>query len=229
MLAHKTTVLSFEARANREPAPSRALSLPQNAITARRLSPFCPSLCAAFALLAVACAQGMETATFVVSTQGNDNWSGALAEPRADRSDGPLATVQRAIDLVAELRNREPERERRVVVAIRGGVYFLEQPIILGPEASGSENAPTVFEAYRDERPVLSGGRQITAWQVGSNGRWQVELADVKAGKWDFAQLFVDDGRRYRPRLPQRGCYRIARQLETDGRSGRQRLQSVRV
>ncbi len=168
---------------------------------------------ATFAWWAVAFAEGAETADFFVSTQGNDSWSGALAEPKADKSVGPLATVQRAVQRVAELRKKEPQRERPVIVAIRGGVYYLEQPITLGPEVSGTEKSPTIFQAYGDERPVLSGGRQITGWQVGGDGRWQVKLAEVKAGQWNFAQLFVDDGRRFRPRLPKQGYYQIAKQL----------------
>ena len=30
-------------------------------------------------------------------------------------------------------------------------------------------------------------------------------LPDVKSGQWSFAQLFVNDQRRFRPRLPRHG------------------------
>ena len=33
-----------------------------------------------------------------VATGGNDAWSGKLAEPNADKTDGPLASLQRARD-----------------------------------------------------------------------------------------------------------------------------------
>jgi hypothetical protein len=35
----------------------------------------------------------------------------------------------------------------------------------------------------------------------------------VQAGNWSFAQLFVNDQRRYRPRLPKQDYYHIAEQL----------------
>jgi hypothetical protein len=166
-------------------------------------------------LLAAASAAAAETADFVVSTNGNDAWSGTLAAPNASRSDGPLATAKRAAQRVAELRAKAPHRDRPVVVAIRGGTYFLAEAIELGPEISGTQQSPTIFQAYGDERPVLSGGRPIGGWQMGHDGRWQASLPDVKAGTWNFAQLFVNDARRYRPRLPKQGYYEIAGELKS--------------
>ena len=58
-------------------------------------------------------AREAETADFYVSLQGNDRWSGALAEPNADGSDGPLATMQHAIQQVAAMRKKEPARSPR--------------------------------------------------------------------------------------------------------------------
>ena len=166
------------------------------------------------ALLVFASASAAAPPDFIVSTHGDDAWSGTWAEPKADRSDGPLASVQRAVELVARLRRQDPQRNRPVIVVIRGGTYLLEQPIVLGPAVSGTEKSPTIFQAYGDEHPIFSGGRQITGWHVSADGRWRVELPDVKSGKWNFAQLFVGDGRRYRPRLPNRGYYQIAKQLK---------------
>ena len=45
-----------------------------------------------------------ESADLYVSPRGNDQWSGTLAAPKADGSDGPVATVERAQKLVRELR-----------------------------------------------------------------------------------------------------------------------------
>ncbi len=146
-------------------------------------------------------------ADFYVSTEGNDAWSGRLAEPAAEGDDGPLASLARARELVAELR-REP-RDRPVVVAVRGGTYFLEEPLEFTPEDSGTAAAPNLYRAFGDERPVLSGGRPITGWEVGSDGRWTVTLPEVREGEWAFAQLFVGDQRRFRPRLPKEGYYTI--------------------
>ena len=104
-------------------------------------------------------------------------------------------------------------KPRPMVVELRGGTYYLPQPIVFGPEDSGDAFGPVIYRAYAGERPVLSGGRPITGWKVGSDGRWQVTLDDVKQGRWNFAQLFVNDQRRFRPRLPAHGYYHVDRQL----------------
>jgi hypothetical protein len=152
-------------------------------------------------------------ADIYVSTSGKDEWSGHLTEPTKDGKDGPVASVEQAKRRVAELRRREPQRDRPVVVSIRGGAYYLGQPLKFGPEDSGTENSPTIYEAFADEAPVLSGGVRITGWQLTGEGNWRTTLEEVRSGQWSFAQLFVDDQRRYRPRLPERGYYHIAEQL----------------
>lgn len=153
-------------------------------------------------------------ADFYVWPSGNDQWSGRLADPNAEKTDGPLATIHRAQEKVRELKQREPNRQRPIVVAVRGGTYQLDRPITFTPQDSGTEKAPVVYQAYGRQRPILSGGRRITGWKVGDDGRWHVTLDEVKSGKWSFAQLFVDDQRRFRPRLPKQGYYKIAREME---------------
>ena len=65
-------------------------------------------------------------------------------------------------------------------MAIRGGTYFLPRPIHFGPEDSGTAQVPIVYEAYGQERPVLSGGVKLDGWQVGADGRWHKVLDEVK-------------------------------------------------
>jgi hypothetical protein len=172
-------------------------------------------------LLLTAVAQSAETAAdLYVASGGNDAWSGRLAERNAAGTDGPIATLQRAKQLVADLRKQEPARERPILVAVRAGTYFLEQPLAFEPDDSGTEKSPTVYAAWGDERPVLSGGVRLDKWQVTAEGRWQTTLDDVKAGKWSFAQLFVNDQRRSRPQLPKQGYYHIADKLPPTPEAG---------
>jgi len=154
-----------------------------------------------------------QTADFYVATDGSDDWSGRLSEPNADRTDGPLASIARAQQLVRHLKTGQPDRQTPIVVMIRGGTYYLDQPVVFGPDDSGTEKSPVVYRAYGDERPVLSGGVRVDGWTVGQDGRWTAELDDVKNGKWSFAQLFVNDQRRFRPRLPKKGYYTVAKQM----------------
>ena len=148
---------------------------------------------------------------FFVATNGNDQWSGKLAEPKADATDGPFASFQRAQQAVRELKQAQPDRDRAIVVAIRGGTYWLQSPVSFGPDDSGSEKAPVVYQAFGDERPIFSGGCPITGWQTDQPGRWYVDLPEVKDGKWHFCQLFVGDQRRFRPRLPEQGSGPVLR------------------
>ena len=150
-------------------------------------------------------------ADLYVATDGNDAWSGRLQTPNAQKSDGPLATVAAAQRAVRKLRGERPRLGRPVVVALRGGFYPLKQPLEFTPEDSGTGQAPVIYQAYRDERPVLSGGRPIAGWHIDALGRWYVDLDDVKRGQWSFTQLFANDQRRFRPRLPDQGYYKIAK------------------
>ena len=49
--------------------------------------------------LAVQGAQAQDTSLFV-APNGNDAWSGKLAEPNAEKTDGPFGTLERALDAV---------------------------------------------------------------------------------------------------------------------------------
>ena len=96
-------------------------------------------------------------ADLFVAPGGNDGWSGRAAEANDAQTDGPLATFHRAQQAVRELKQQQqPDRDRPIVVAIRGGTYYLQKPITFGPEDSGSKKAPVIYRAYRDERPVFS-------------------------------------------------------------------------
>jgi len=144
-----------------------------------------------------------------VSVEGDDAWSGRLAAPNSDRSDGPFATVQRARREVRELKRKEPTRRRPVMVLIRGGTHFLKEPLVFMPEDSGTPEAPVIYAAYPGDEPVISGGVLIKGWQRDVNGRWRTELPEVGRGEWVFSQLFVNGQRRYRPRLPKDGYHFI--------------------
>ncbi len=168
----------------------------------------------ALAILAfLAVRAGAAEPDFVVATNGNDAWSGRLAAPTADGKDGPFASLGRAQKAVRELRKAEPNRAAAIVVQVRGGTYRLTEPLVFTPEDSGTAQAPVVYQAAPGETPEVCGGEKLTGWKT-DGGRWTVELPDVKAGKWNFAQLFVGGERRYRPRLPKDGYFFINAEME---------------
>jgi len=136
-----------------------------------------------------------------VSPKGHDSWSGSLAESNASRTDGPLATVGAARDL---LRRMNPARGVRVL--IRGGTYPLDKPLQFTSEDSGIEGAPRSYEAFPGEKVTLTGTRSLNVrWQaLGSN----IHVAEVgaEARLTDaFRTLFVDGKRGTWARYPNQG------------------------
>ncbi len=151
---------------------------------------------------------------FYVAPNGNDAWSGKLPSPNRSKTDGPFATLQRALDAVKTLKAQQGGALRQpVTISLRGGTYFLSEPVIVTPEHSGTTQCPVTIAAYRNEKPILSGGRRITDWRwVTANGRkvWAAELPEVRDGKWFFRQLWVNGNRAIRARHPNTGYLQVA-------------------
>ncbi len=122
-----------------------------------------------------------------------------------DRAPGtrerPFATLERARDAARETAGP-------TTVHLRNGLYELQRPLELGVQDSG-----IAFAAVAGETPIVSGGRRVTAWRKPPGDAWQAALPDVKAGNWNFHQLFLrrpgdaSFERRYRP---SRGLFVIA-------------------
>ena len=141
------------------------------------------------------------TANFHVNPLGNDAWSGRIAAPNAERTDGPKASLAGARDAVRELK-ANGNLTHTVVVKIAGGRYVLAEPVVFTPADSGAPLFPVIYEALPGEHPVFSGGRAIPGFQAGADGLWRVRIPDVANGKWYFEQLFVDGRRGVRARDP---------------------------
>ena len=145
-----------------------------------------------------------------VAPTGNDQHDGSATQP--------VATLRRAMNRVRELRAAEAGRAGPFVVEVADGRYELAATLVITPEDSGTPEAPTIIRAADGARPLFSGGRIVTGWTVSQGTeqetpRWTAVLPEVKAGAWNFAQLFVNDQRRFRPVLPATGWYTIADKL----------------
>jgi hypothetical protein len=161
-------------------------------------------------------AQASDRTVFYVAPDGNDSWSGRSPAPNAELNNGPFASLHRAQVALRDDRSATPRPESapRPEIHIRGGIYHLHKPLSLTPQDS-----QTIFRAYQAERPILSGGERIAGWLIGGDGRWRVDLPAVRDQGWHFTQLFVNDQRRPRPRLPATGYYEIAGELEASDES----------
>ena len=153
-----------------------------------------------------------ETLVFV-APDGNDRFSGTIPRVNAEKSDGPIQTLAEAVRRIEKIRQGPTRLTEPVAVELANGVYELSETLALTPSVSGTPDAPTVFRAAPGARPVISGGRTLHGFHVGDDGRWRVTLDDVKNGNGFFQQLFVNNQRRFRPRLPKDSDYRIAERI----------------
>ena len=160
-------------------------------------------------LMSAATAYGL---TLYVAPDGNDQWSGRLAKASADKSDGPLASLQGARDAVRKLKAGAPLKEA-VRIAIADGTYPLPQAVVFAPEDSGTADAPVSYEAAPGAKPVFDGGRRLTGFKAGADGLWTAQAPGVAEGKWQFDQLFVNGRRATRARTPNKFYFHMAAKL----------------
>ncbi len=149
---------------------------------------------------------GTETVVYV-SPSGNDHWSGALAEPSANASDGPLATLTGARDRLRVL--RAGNRPAPFSVIVRGGTYYESPTLVLEPADSGTSADPVVYRAYPGEMPVFSGGRRLPQMTAMPNGSFSVSVPGAADRQWLLRQLFVDDVRYTLARSPNAGYFYV--------------------
>lgn len=127
-------------------------------------------------------------ATLYVAPDGDDG------NPGTERSS--LATLHRARDVVRTLKS---SLSAPITVLVRGGTYYLSDPLVFGPEDSASETQLITYAAYPGEKPTISGGVRIEAnWEPYRDG---IMKCRVPAGMC-FTQLFINGRRCTRARFP---------------------------
>jgi hypothetical protein len=137
-------------------------------------------------------ASDTKTTLLYVSPTGSDDNPGTVQQP--------FATLEKAKTAVREMLKtaRGPIR-----ILLREGTYYLPQALEFGPEDSGTADTPVMYAAYPGERVTLSAGRRLDChWRPYRNGILMCDLPEVKAGRLDFTQLFVNGQRQVRARYP---------------------------
>ncbi|WP_448207965.1 carbohydrate-binding domain-containing protein [Azospirillum sp. sgz302134] len=102
-------------------------------------------------------------AAFYVAANGKDTWSGRLAAPNADGTDGPFASLERA---QAAMRGSAIK-----TTYVREGTYRLSRTLDLTAQDSGVQ-----FLGYPGEQVVLSGGQAVSSFRSEGNGVWSASL-----------------------------------------------------
>src|SRR5436305_289750 len=78
---------------------------------------------------------------------------------QSQKTDSPFATPAGARDAAKTARRAADES---VTIILRGGVYFLSEPLTFTPQDSGTPEHPVKWCAEKGEQPTLSGGRLLT-------------------------------------------------------------------
>ncbi len=143
-------------------------------------------------------AASVEAGTVFVAVNGNDSWSGLSSKPNADRTDGPLATLDAACRAARKHVSGEPGK-----VVVQAGQYFLDEPLSLTAADSG-----LTIEAAPGADVRFYGGKQITDWAKDGEKFYSVVLPGVKERQWDFRALVVNGRFCRRARLPENGFFK---------------------
>ncbi len=145
-------------------------------------------------VMAMAICLNASAADFYVAVDGNDAWSGRMAEANADKTDGPLATLGAAL----QASRKDTSTPRRIIIG--PGRHYIEQPLVLE-----ERDAELTLVGAGAGKTIVYGGRRITGWRKDGDRFWAADVPEVKEGQWDFRALVVNDRLCPRARLPETG------------------------
>ncbi|MGN1409344.1 MAG: right-handed parallel beta-helix repeat-containing protein [Eubacteriales bacterium] len=140
--------------------------------------------------------------TLYVSPNGNGNGKNFHEnEPGC----GPLRSIENALGLVEQMRGGGMLQP--ITIKLMAGEYCLSSPLVIRPVMSN-----VTIEPFGDGPVLISGGRKITGFtETEFNGVpcFGAYIPDVKDGKWNFTDLYVDGLRADKTRLPSDGYFRM--------------------
>ncbi|VTS04985.1 right-handed parallel beta-helix repeat-containing protein [Tuwongella immobilis] len=142
--------------------------------------------------------------TIHVSPNGNDAWTGRLAHANAARTDGPVATPQRARDIVRAIR-KSTSPQAPITVQLQGGRYELAETLTFTPEDSGTEKSPTIWTNAIGQSVILSGGTRVSPQ---TEGDYWVVTTPMQSEA--YRHMGVGNAMRYPSRWPKQGTFTIS-------------------
>jgi hypothetical protein len=134
---------------------------------------------------------------YFIATNGKDTWSGTLAAPNANNTDGPFATIAHAQTAVQTLIANANGRTTPITVQIEGGSYY-QQALTFTAADSGTATLGVLWENYPNATPVISGGMVVTGWTNTTGNTYETTLPESTVY---FENVFYNGGRRLRPRV----------------------------
>lgn len=116
-----------------------------------------------------------------VSPDGRDDAQGTEA--------APLATLRKAHELAAPVYGKRP-----VTIFLLAGEYYIDSPLVFGPEESGREANPVRITAHGDGEAVLTTSVRLAGleWEPYRDGIMMARVGEGQAGPPVFDRLFID-------------------------------------
>lgn len=121
-------------------------------------------------------------------------------------ADGPVKTLVQARDAARAYRETHPQE--KIAITLRGGYYFLDQPVTF----DGRDSDLTI-QGKAGETATLGSGRRITGWRKLEGNLWCADVPEAKDGAaggtpaWDFRTLTVNGRWCQRSFLPKTGFF----------------------
>lgn len=117
---------------------------------------------------------GAQTVELYLAVDGRDSNAGTRT--------APLATFAQAQKKIRSIK-------APVVVYLRGGTYYLPEPVIFRPEDSRKPSEKVVFKAFPKEKVIISGAKVLSSTWI--KGQSSMQVATM-SGKGVFDQLFLN-------------------------------------
>ncbi len=93
---------------------------------------------------------------YVDPVKGRDSYDGSLRYPFRN-----ISTAKEEVRKYKEKNGQNGD----IVVYLRGGEYYITEPITFGVEDSGLNGHKIIWAAYPGEKPILNGGKRLSGWQ----------------------------------------------------------------
>lgn len=120
------------------------------------------------------------TCFWVDPVNGNDSSVGSEAEP--------FLTIEKARQTV---RNINSDMQNDIFIYLKSGIHKISDTMVFDADDSGTNGFNVVYCAAPGEKPVISGGEEITGWSLYDKEN-NIYCADVPLNAKDSRSFYVD-------------------------------------
>jgi parallel beta-helix repeat protein len=136
-----------------------------------------------------------------IAVAGSDGWSGTLAAPNDEATDGPLASLVEARNRIRRLR-QDGRLHGPVEVLIHAGLYEITETVYFTEADLGDAGTPVTYRAAGDGEVRLSGGLRLQGFVHHEGAVVKLDLAAAGYLDLRFRQLFCNGARQHPARYP---------------------------